>query len=159
MQNVLCIQKNGLTRHSQIYKFSHKKKVKRCPNFFSFYLSFLLNSLFIFPFLGHTVVSFYRIRTTLYNMNEFTVCPKSSDLLYIVRYYIKRVTTSWAYSTTWMNLHGTTTGRNRVTDSLRILVKARIHIHYVYNPNCMEGGEGGLNCTMRPSKNLRKVPL
>ena len=29
----------------------------------------------------------------------YTVCPRSSDPLYVVTYYIKRVTTSWTYST------------------------------------------------------------
>ena len=28
----------------------------------------------------------------------YTVCPRSSDLFYIVTYYIKQVTTSWTYS-------------------------------------------------------------
>ena len=28
------------------------------------------------------------------------VCPKSSDLFYLVTYYIKLVTTSWTYSST-----------------------------------------------------------
>ena len=29
----------------------------------------------------------------------YTVCPRSSDSFYIVRYYIKWVTTSWGHST------------------------------------------------------------
>ena len=28
----------------------------------------------------------------------YTICPRSSDPFYIVTYYIKGVTTSWAYS-------------------------------------------------------------
>ena len=30
---------------------------------------------------------------------DYTVCPGSNDLFYIVTYYIKWVTTSWTYST------------------------------------------------------------
>ena len=36
-------------------------------------------------------------------MRMFTVCPGSSDLFYIVTYYIKWVTTSWTYSISVFN--------------------------------------------------------
>ena len=35
----------------------------------------------------------------LQNYTECTVCPGSSDPFYIVSYYIKRVITSWTFST------------------------------------------------------------
>ena len=31
-------------------------------------------------------------------VGAYTVCPRSSDPFYIVRYYLKWVTTSWTYS-------------------------------------------------------------
>ena len=34
-----------------------------------------------------------------------TVCPGSSDLLYIVSYYIKWFTTSWTYSISSQNIY------------------------------------------------------
>ena len=32
-----------------------------------------------------------------------TVCPRSSDRFYVVSFFIKWVTTSWAYSTPWVS--------------------------------------------------------
>ena len=54
-------------------------------------------------------------RIPIWVLNKYTVCPRSSDPLYVVTYYIKWVTTSWTDSTsvkglftdfTW-GMHGT----------------------------------------------------
>ena len=55
--------------------------------------------------MSHTNFEIYRKPLTGYFKFIFTICPRSSDTIYIVCYYIKWVPTSWEHSTYTRLLH------------------------------------------------------
>ena len=47
----------------------------------------------------------HKKNNSLLSLTKSTLCPRSCDPFYIVSYYIKWVTTSWAYSIILSKLH------------------------------------------------------
>ena len=64
--------------------------------FNQFYASILMDKANPEPAALHNVLNLLELGSKV----QSTVCPGSSDLFYIVSYYIKWITTSWTHSTT-----------------------------------------------------------